>query len=46
MIKKKFQTIKDWLNEQKKEDEKNSGCVMIDANMRDWEDIHRRNRSK
>lgn len=35
---KNFQTINEWLNEQK--DEKTYGCVMMDAKIPDWESIH------
>lgn len=34
----KFQSINEWINEQK--DEKTYGCVMLDAEMKDWEDNH------
>ena len=34
----KFQSINEWLNEQK--DEKTYGCVMMDAEVKDWEDKH------
>lgn len=33
-----FQSLNEWLNEQK--DEKTYGCVMMDADMKDWEDNH------
>ena len=37
---KKFISIKEWLNEQKKEEEKTYGCVMLHTEIRDWEEIH------
>ena len=33
-----FQSINEWLNEQK--NDKTYGCVMMDADMKDWEDNH------
>lgn len=34
-----FQSINEWLNEQK-EDEKTYGCVMLEAKVPDWEEMH------
>ena len=36
----RFQSFKSWLLEQEEKEAPTYGCVMLDTNMRDWEDIH------
>ena len=36
----RFQSFKSWLLEQEEKEAPTYGCVMLNTNMRDWEDIH------